>query len=269
MKKIFLSLFSIAAIMFAFTSCEDDQVTPLDTETTTVEYTVLVVNGSVATKSTNGLSGAEVSVSYGGKTRKATTGESGQATFSGIKPGAIAVSVMKESFLSAHFIADVKPTNITGDDYGNISGHSAASKIVLIPADSLTATIKGEVTANLNDTLPEFTDPDQDEEDAANVMLIARITGTPAIATDIGSDGAVSGLTYDGGTFTTTTNGSGEYSFTVPAAIGGVTYTIVPQDFTANRVVNDSVTLRTEYSIGLATSTTVYPGGTNVVDFDY
>lgn len=262
MKKIVFSLSFIAFAMFAFIACEKDQVTPLDTQTTVVEYTVLVVDGGTSFKSSAGLEGAAVTISSEGQPRTATTNSSGQATFSGLKPGVVAVTIEKDNFLTANYLADLKPTN--AGDYDNIATRSSATRIVLIPTDAAsiaTVTIKVNADEDLSDTVLVADSP------KGSVLVIASLSGgTGGLASSIGSDGSVSGMTIDG-TVVTGTTVAGELTLELPAIQSGLTYSIAPQDYETSQTQADSSVMDNVFNVA-SQNVTVVPGGTYILEFN-
>ncbi|MCH2045617.1 MAG: hypothetical protein MK212_15990 [Saprospiraceae bacterium] len=167
MKKITskLGLLALAGTL-AFTSCTKKELVQTETINSTdnnnnsnltavydrtVNYSVLVTaQGESAFRSAEGVSEATVAVAVDGAVVTVTTGADGIATFSGIKPGAVTVSVTKAGWATVNYVVDLND-GLNSDDIDNHSERSAATMVTMMPTSGLgTSTFTGKLEIENN-----------------------------------------------------------------------------------------------------------------------
>ena len=248
MKKnlFYFSSLIIACLVFGLTSCQKDTT---DTKTTTtigdrakinrtVNYTVLVVAGEATStsseKSAKGATGASVSVSVAGAVVTKTTDASGQATFPGLTAGRAAVSVKLADHTTANYTVDLFHTDTI--DYDNQSLREAATKVILLPITGAgMVTISGKVFIQSDITTKRDSWSTSDIpihyntafENASGTGIAATVSGSSLsmLVTNL-MGGAVSDITLENCSFTSTVGTDGLYSISVPSTANGVSLSL-------------------------------------------
>jgi len=202
----------------------------------TVNYSVVVTGQKESDfRSPSGVDGAVVVASVDGSNVSVTTDASGIATFSGIKPGVISVSVTKADWTTVNMIVDLTGTGVngTGGDIDNHTERSAATLVTLLQVKNLgTSTLSGEL-----DMESDFTDSDTDGLIPA-ASLTARVDFEGSAASTLGAThsgyGKILQFYYEGFMGTTNFNISGaSYSVTLPASAYGLPVEVVANPFKA------------------------------------
>jgi hypothetical protein len=202
----------------------DDSV---NTQKVKVTYTVSLVDAAKSTvksaKEAAGLSGAVVTLTQYGVSKKDTTSADGMAVFTGLKPGTAAVNVTLATFSEVNYVVNFGSSSVSGgQEFGNI-----VPMIAL--AGSLTGTIKGTVTyeSDLTNKAPETV--------PANTLIVATVKTTSAALPSVG--GLIQTISYGSLSLTALTDASGNYTMTVPATSMGLDYDIRVSDFQVNQTL--------------------------------
>lgn len=128
-----------------------------------------------------------------------------------------------------------------------------------------TATITGFVYANLdlsNDT-NEFGGYEMQYEKAPNGTILHAYID----AEDFVSE-PQAGVVYQNLSYTTTVGNDGSYTFELPAVNKDVTVRITADEFSYNKIVNDSTNEMTNYAI-MEQSPSIIAGISKIIDFYY
>lgn len=274
-----------------------------------VDYTVTVVSGSRSSIFNNSddfggfrknetqstIDSVMVTVSQFGKTITKATDVNGIATFPGFLRGGLSVTIKKDGYTTASYIAHVAQSNATPNNSRTMIGN-------LIPIFELTgpntATIKGRLTvqSNLTNTTTELV-PD-------GTTVLANIDVTDDFAwTFLNFDwvtwfnlemyddyvydeenpntppyvntytASIMNASYETGVIGSTTNG--EYTITVPAAINGLPMEIEASDISLTQTlfessdlgVNNSVQYRTNFGPSFFGATDIPAAGGVEINF--
>lgn len=277
MKKLsvfaFAALFAVGSVFF--TACTKKETVTTNNSGMSdsdgipdgnidIVYTVNVVSAANATtgKTNTSVDGAVVTIAQGEVTKKMTVKEDGIATFN-LKPGIVTGTVTLANHTTVRFVANLR--NGASDHVDASQTRYASSIITLWSTNQGTATIKGKLT--YDDDLSIATNP---LLNASNRKVTATLGPTFMYPNmNPGTAGEIVSVTIEGTTISATTDGSGEYTLTVPASSKGVPMILRFEEFVASRKPFSGPTNpRYMYSIP-AHSITVHSGQIYIVDKEY
>jgi hypothetical protein len=255
MKKIILSLLTLG--MLTTISCKKDKEedaaapnptteTKIDTfyidYTTQMTYTLTVLSGNHMSlgsgKTSTFVSGASVTASQGKNVITKQTDQSGMVVFEGLYYGAISVSVVKDDYTSVNYLVtlnNIIPRDSTNENQGTRVFVSNQVPVFKVRDDAALATLLGKVTYqnDLTNTTREIVPIGTRISayiDASDPVFYSTYLEHPSL--DIG--GYIYKIAYSG-FFTDSTNASGDYKITLPAAIAGLPIKINASDIVSEQ----------------------------------
>jgi len=276
MKKITSKLGLLAlAVTLAFTSCTKKELVTVETQNTTdnnnnsnltavydrtVNYSVLVTaQGESAFRSAEGVADASVAVAVDGAVVTVTTGADGIATFSGVKPGAVSVSVSKAGWATVNYVVDLND-GLSSDDIDNHSERSAATMVTMMPTSGLgTSTMTGSLEIENN----QNGNTDYEDMPSGLATLTARVNFEDFDAN--GNNGQFSHSGYGDVTqyyveglrgITNFSIEGNEYSVTLPATAYGLPVEVYANPFRTTNTDGTGTTTTELFSVDFAFSGT-------------
>ena len=255
-RKLFSLSFSLLVFASLFiTSCTKDNTNTITNRANinrTIDYTVLVVAGetsltnSHATKSAveaTGATGATVQVAVNGTVLSKTTDASGQAAFTNLTAGLAAVTVTLANHTTVNYVVNLYHMDTIL--YDNEQKRIASTKVVLFPTSGTGMITVSGVVKMKTDVQVKFPDWATDNigavfvntgaQYAPNGTIITAEIASSELNNYVTSIGTVqTGVTYEGATFTGTTDANGNYSISVPSTANGLSISIMYPAIAAN-----------------------------------
>jgi hypothetical protein len=239
MKQVKLLILLFAAMLFAFSACEKDELTEQeaiqlindlddqeflmqDSVANAVVFTVTIVDATtdVNLKSTQGLAGLNVTASQEGDVLMATTNETGMVVFDNLRLGSVALNIQGENYTTVDLVAGI-----------NQNGYYSVIVPVLSTTDANKGTIKGSVTMQSDLT-------DYDKEPAAGVKIFALLDPNCTFVNNLTTTQGINQVVYSDLVDTTFTGIDGSYTLKLPAdAYGSIEYEIYVEDFVYNQTL--------------------------------
>jgi len=252
MKKLsvfaFAALFAVGSVFF--TACTKKET--VETNNTgmsdsdgipdgniDIVYSVNVVSAANTTtgKTTASVAGAVVTVAQGEVTKQIIVKDDGIATFN-LKPGIVTGTVTLTNHTTVRFTANLR--NGAADHVDASQTRFASSIITLWSVNEGTATIKGKL--QYDDDLTNNT-PTITYVPASNRKVTATLAPSFMYPNmNPGTAGEIISVAIEGTTLAATTDGSGEYTLTVPASSKGVPMTLMFEQFVAPQKQTSSFT---------------------------
>ena len=213
----------------------------------TINYTVLVVAGETAATNstiksaveTKGATGAVVQVSVNGSVSSKTTDISGQATFTNLAAGIVAVTVELANHTTVDYIVDLY--HVDTNMYDNETKRIASTKVVVFPTTGTgMITVSGvvKIQSDIRVTYNSWSRSDSsytqspELENAPNGTVITAIVSNTEFSKYVtmldGSSAPLTDVTYEGITFSGTMDASGNYTISVPSTGMGLAINIYP-----------------------------------------
>ncbi len=227
-----------------------------------IVYSVNVVSAANTTtgKTAASVAGAVVTVAQGEVSKQITVKEDGIATFN-LKPGIVTGTVTLANHTTVRFTANLRNGAADHVDAGQV--RYASSIITLWSVNEGTATIKGKLTYDDDLTVPGVSN-------ASNKKVTATLASSFMYPNmNPGTAGEIISVAIEGTTLSATTDGSGEYTLTVPAASNGVPMTLMFEEFVAPQKQTATVTdPRFHFNI-IPVNITVHTGQTYIIDRQY
>jgi len=227
-----------------------------------IVYSVNVVSAANTTtgKTNASVAGAVVTVAQGEVTKQITVKEDGIATFN-LKPGIVTGTVTLANHTTVRFTANLR--NGAADHVDAGQTRFASSIITLWSVNEGTATIKGKLTFDDDLTVAGVSS-------ASNKKVTATLASSFSYPNmNPGTAGEIVSVAIEGTTLSATTDGSGEYTLTVPASSKGVPMTLMFEQFVASQKQTPTVTDPRFLFAITPVNITVTSGQTYIIDKIY